>query len=353
MKRLSVVSVLIRLEGGGAERSVERIVAPLEKRGITLVRYAIDGPWPGEIGDSRRTLTERPSRGAKRILTAALRLAEIIRIDRPHVVHLHCEAPELVGLIARVLTLRARYSLVVTDHSMKSWSGVRAPFGAAIRWLLRRFGAVYVNCFTASNSKANIPVVLNPSATIGELAPRDTSPPRLVVIGRVIESKRIDQVLRAAHMCSWPGEVVVIGAGAAQRSLQILADDLGLDVTFHGHQSDPWSLVREQDIFVTASAFEGEPLTLIEALQHNLSILASNIPAHVKVLERHRGIFTDAVSLSKMLSSCCESEPIEDQYKVDPILLQRILDKRNPNRIAREWEKIYRDVTKAWISSGE
>lgn len=351
MTSLKVFSVLIRLEGGGAERSVARIVDPLAKRGITMARYALDGPWQGEEGDSSKTLANESSRGMRRVLSAAMRLARVIRKEQPHVLHLHCEAPEVVGLITRFLTPDCKYGIVVTDHSMKSWSGRKAAVGTAVRWALSRCGALYVNCFLSLRPQDRIPVVLNPTGPVGALAPGTDLPPRLVVIGRVIESKRIDQILRAAHACSWPNEIVIMGAGSASAALHALAEELDLHVAFHGHQSNPWSFVRKDDIFVSASAFEGEPLTLIEALQHNLAVVVSNIPAHVKVLHDHDGIFSTSGELAQMLSAYYKSEKPGGLFKVDSALRGNVLHRRDPERIAQEWETIYRDVTRSWMSS--
>lgn len=345
MNTLKVISVLIRLEGGGAERSVARLVDPLAKRGITLTRYAIDGPWPGETGDPNRTLTTGPSRGMRRIFTAALNLAKVIRIEQPNVLHLHCEAPEIVGLITRLLTLNRKYGIVVTDHSMRSWSGKRAALGAAVRSILRHFQAKYVNCYLPAGPADDVPVVLNPTGPIGRLSSEDDRPPRLVVIGRVIESKRIDHVLRAAQLASWPSEVLIVGAGSASADLENLANKLGLSVTFLGHQGDPWTFVNKNDIFVSASAFEGEPLTLIEALQYNLPVLVSNIPAHIKVLGDHQGIFSTTCQLAKMLAEYYHADRRDDLFRVNHSLLQAILSRRNPDHIALEWDNIYRDAT--------
>ncbi|MFW0774883.1 glycosyltransferase family 4 protein [Paenarthrobacter nitroguajacolicus] len=344
MGQLRVLTLLIRLDGGGAERSVARIVGPLASRSVLVDRYAIDPAWPGEDSQPDKTLTSKPVRGPLRLLVAARRLASTIRASRPDVVHLHCEAPEIVGLIARLLTIGQKFSIVVTDHSMKSWSGVRAPLGWLIRNALQGFGAVYVSCFNSAAKQERARVILNPSGKLGVLAASPDSGGRLVVIGRVIESKRIDEVLRAARLSSWNGEILIVGAGPNMESLQTLAEELDLKVSFLGHQRNPWSSVAPNDLYVSASSFEGEPLTLIEAMQYDLSVLVSDIPAHVKVLKGHPGIFASRAQLSEFLSLYL-SEPAHGRFKVDPSLRKEILAARDPMRIAEEWESLYRAIT--------
>lgn len=342
MTSIDVFSVLIRLDGGGAERSVGRMVEPLSRKGVNLTRYAIDRALPGEESDPTRTLVNGSKRGIVRVLTAAVGLAAAIREGHPHIVHLNCEAPEIVGLVAKLLTIGQPYGIVVTDHSMKSWSGGRAVLGFFLRSALKAFGALYVSCFLPDDPDSKGPVVLNPTGAVTALAPGQTPYPRLVVVGRVIDSKRIDDVLVAASACGWPHEVVVIGGGIAARRLSGLASELGLQVHFLGHQKQPWSLVEANDVFVTASAFEGEPLTLIEALQRKLPVLASNIPAHIKVLGAHPGVFASSAELAERLKVCLGRPDALEAFRLPAEQVDRILQERDPDRIADQWRTVYR-----------
>lgn len=340
MKSLKVLSVLIRLDGGGAERSVGRMVAPLAERNVQLLRYAIDPALPGEETDPDRTLTARSKGGFPRVLSAALSLSKAVRREKPDVVHLHCEAPELVGFLCRLLTPFQAYGIVVTDHSMKSWSGVRRLLGASIRSGLKKFGALYVDCFKPDDENETTIVVLNPTGEFQRLQAGVFSEPRILVVGRLIESKRVEQVLEAASLCHWPHKIVVTGDGSAAVYMQALASKLELDVEFLGHQADPWRTATTSDIFVSASAYEGEPLTLVEAIQRSLPVLASDIPGHIKVIGAHPGIFSSVSELSDMLADCARGQSLA-RYKVEEEERLKILEERDPRHISIQWRRIY------------
>src|SRR5665647_259447 len=94
--RLRVLAVVIRFEGGGAERSVERLAAAAVGANLELTRVALDPPRPGESQAHGAVLNPTGRRGGIRVLTAAHRLRRILTDDGPDVIHLHCEAPELV-----------------------------------------------------------------------------------------------------------------------------------------------------------------------------------------------------------------------------------------------------------------
>lgn len=340
MKDLKVLSVLIRLDGGGAERSVSRMVAPLAERNVELLRYPIDPALPGEESDPGRTLTADSHGGLLRVLRAALEFSRAVRKERPDVVHLNCEAPELVGFLARLITPFQTYGVVVTDHSMKSWSGARRALGLGVRFVFKKFGALYVDCFKPDVQDSGSIVILNPTGDAAPLKPGIPSKPRLLVVGRLIESKRVEQVLEAASLCRWPHKIVIVGDGAAAGDVRARVSQLELDVDFLGHQKDPWSSATAADIFVSASAYEGEPLTLIEAIQRSLPVLASDIPGHVKVLSGHSGIFSSVAELSTFLSACISGRSV-DQFRIADRERIIILTERDPLRISKQWKNVY------------
>lgn len=107
---------------------------------------------------------------------------------------------------------------------------------------------------------------------------RDTT---VLAIGRLVREKGFDVLLRA-----WAGRprherrLVLVGAGPEDRSLQALADELGLDdVTFHG----PAGRDEVPDLFASAAvvvlpsrADEGLPLVAIEALASGCALVTTD-----------------------------------------------------------------------------
>ena len=347
MKPIVVFSVLIRLDGGGAERSAARLVEPLAGKGVTLNRYAIDPLWSGEESAGGTTLLPDSRRGVKRLLTAAVNLAAAVRRGSPDVVHLNCEAPEIVGLITKALTLNQRYGLVITNHHMKAWHGLRAPLGTVVRVIYKAFGAVYVNCYKDDGQGGKVPVIYNPTGVLLPLKPDLKKHRRLVVIGRLIDRKRVDDILMAAGAAGWRDEVIIVGAGPEAIRLQALAIDLGLNATFLGHRKDPWEVVQENDIFVTASSSEGEPLTLIEALQRDLPVLASEIPAHLRVLGRHPGLFGSTSELALRFTEVLQDSKISESLKLPGPARSALLMERDPELIASQWTALYRTLARS------
>lgn len=105
----------------------------------------------------------------------------------------------------------------------------------------------------------------------------------LVYMGRLGHEKSIDVVLRAFAILRKEFtdiELVLVGDGPERASLEDLVDDLDIrgSVRFLGMQRGP-DLVRalqKGDIFLTASASENMPLSVLEAMATGLPIIGAN-----------------------------------------------------------------------------
>ncbi|OTO24359.1 hypothetical protein A5876_003185, partial [Enterococcus sp. 3C8_DIV0646] len=65
-----------------------------------------------------------------------------------------------------------------------------------------------------------------------------------------------------------------------------------------GHLSSPFNFIKETDLFVLPSYYEGQPMVLLESMTLGMKILASNIPANINVLgkEEEYGLLTKGTS---------------------------------------------------------
>lgn len=99
--------------------------------------------------------------------------------------------------------------------------------------------------------------------------------PLLVSSGRLVPQKGPADLLRA-FACQPEGGLVILGEGPLRAELESLAEELGIAtrVWMPGFVSAPELVLREADLYVSASHWEGYPLTLIEAYACGLPIVA-------------------------------------------------------------------------------
>lgn len=111
-------------------------------------------------------------------------------------------------------------------------------------------------------------------------------PIRLVHVGTLTPRKRIQDLLEACRLLRQQGtraELHIVGDGPERSRLTDMAERLGLEgaVHFHGHlagRSALHAVLDYADLFLLASASEGLPRAVIEAMGRGLPVVAANSP---------------------------------------------------------------------------
>jgi len=184
------------------------------------------------------------------------------RVRMIHTIHtIHLEAPYTADAPMNALWTR--------------WLGIADRFDAVI-WptatqrddVVARFGDAAVH-----------EVVPNP---IPAVTVRDDlrEPGLVVVLGRLAPGKRVDQAIRAFLGADVPGTRLEIwGGGPEQERLQALIDELGASdrVVLAGYTDDPGRVLDRASLVLTATAFEGQPLSIVEALLHGAPVVSYDV----------------------------------------------------------------------------
>ncbi|MBZ8134257.1 glycosyltransferase [Afifella sp. IM 167] len=117
-------------------------------------------------------------------------------------------------------------------------------------------------------------------------AAADVPPPKgrvLIAVGRLLPHKRQALLIEALARLSpaHPDLVLwVVGDGTERAALEDLAKSLGVDgrVTFFGHRNDVPVLLKNADVFVNASAWEGMSNAVLEAMAMGLPSVVAEAP---------------------------------------------------------------------------
>jgi glycosyltransferase involved in cell wall biosynthesis len=101
--------------------------------------------------------------------------------------------------------------------------------------------------------------------------------PILVSVGRMVAQKGFDDLIRAFAMLP-EGTLVILGEGPLRAELFGLAQSLGVAdrVVMPGFLSAPEQVLQAADLYVSASHWDGYPLTLIEAYASGLPVVAGD-----------------------------------------------------------------------------
>lgn len=166
-----------------------------------------------------------------------------------------------------------------TNPLWSRWFSLAERFDAVL-WPTTTQRADVQDRFGASPVHVVVPHAVPSAASVTPLS--DRVPGRVVMLNRLAPGKRVDHAIRAfaAVVAEVPGATLdVFGEGAEHASLQALIDELGLDahVALRGLTEDPGRELDAASVFLSTSAFEGQGLSIAEALAHGCPVVAYDV----------------------------------------------------------------------------
>jgi len=309
--------VIARLNVGGPALHVAYLTAGLAERGYdtTLVAgtLARGEESMASVAEARgvkiETLEElhreiEPWRDAR----AIIRLARLIRRERPTILHTHTAKAGAVGRIAALLSGDARPPIIVHTfhgHVLRGYFNpfVSLAFRTLERWLAQTTTALIavspevrddlVRMRVAPASKfavIRLGIELNERIASDEEARRETrrvmgiAPDAFVVgwVGRMTAVKRTDDVVRALRKLADRGVdayLCLVGDGPDREHLERYAHELGVikRCLFVGYQDDVSRFYNAIDVLLLPSVNEGTPVSVIEALAAERPAVATRV----------------------------------------------------------------------------
>ncbi|PKP60269.1 MAG: hypothetical protein CVT89_00130 [Candidatus Altiarchaeales archaeon HGW-Altiarchaeales-2] len=116
--------------------------------------------------------------------------------------------------------------------------------------------------------------------------------PKIISVGALHYRKGYKYLLKAFKLIKENGmnaNLIILGEGEERTNLENLAKDLELenDVVLPGQRTNPYKYMKNSDIFVLPSLWEGLPLVLVEAMICEVPIIATRCPSGVEELITH------------------------------------------------------------------
>jgi len=166
---------------------------------------------------------------------------------------------------------------------------------------------------------------------------------KILTVGRMSEQKNYFYLLNEMKHISENFELDIVGDGPLFQKLKNYSKDNNLRVNFFGKISNEelLDLYQSYAFFVTASSFEGNPKTVLEAANSSCILIASDIPNHRELIKSGENGFLFELkegNLSKLIS-----EIIDNNYDLDEISRTASKKVRENNLIDDIANKYYQD----------
>lgn len=120
---------------------------------------------------------------------------------------------------------------------------------------------------------------------------------KIISIGRLTKAKdypnlfkALDKLIQKLNKQKMPlPSVNIVGTGELEKELKALTSKMNLDniVSFLGVRQDIPELLKESDIYVMSSEWEGLSISLIEALASGIPIVATNAGSNNEIIENN------------------------------------------------------------------
>lgn len=191
---------------------------------------------------------------------------------------------------------------------------------------------------------ADLEVIYNPvdsdaiRSKAADACKDDGEPFTIINVGRLVDLKRHDRLIRAAKILKDRGcrfKVNILGIGKLERELKELSARLGTEdcVNFAGFINNPFPWMKKADVFCLTSQTEGFAMVVAETLSLHTPVVSTKVTGVTEILAHGGGVFTTdapediADKLERLIKNPAElarlkSETVESakQFRLDIIM---------------------------------
>lgn len=145
---------------------------------------------------------------------------------------------------------------------------------------------------------------------------------KILSVGRLVEAKAFHLAVEAANILHKKGvkfKWYIVGGGDLWNSLGKQINECGLEdiVMLLGLQTNPYKYMKNCDIYVQTSIYEGSPITIKEAMIFSKPIVSTNIPGiFEKIIDGENGLISEmnAESIAEKVQKLIETEELREKF---------------------------------------
>lgn len=368
-----VTVVTSRLDIGGTERHLTRVLPALHERGIDISLYVLERGGKLEPELLTRGVRITGSEGWPAILqplTAMIGLVRYLKRERPDIVHYFLPRPYFVGSVAAELARQG--SRIMSRRSLATYRN-RHPWLSRLENLLHRrtsallgnSGAVVDQLADETGNRRKVGLIYNGIEMPDAETPAGRQAARrrvglsdeacvIEMIANLIPYKGHADLLDAlAHVkdrLPQPWTLLVIGRDSGiGPALRTKADGLGLsgNIQWLGERDDVETLLRGADIVVLASHEEGFSNALLEAMAHGIATVATAVGGNTDaIVQEESGLLVPPHAPQELGAAILRlAHDAQLRRRLGDAARQRVETRYSLDACIRRYERLYRGWT--------
>ncbi len=296
---------------------VARHVLDVARAGIPgwrLVFLAPPGPLPDRLRELGATVVEAPFGPEHGLRASVTTLREVVRRERPQVVHSHLSYADIVVALAvsgpRLVT--TEHGIARDDVVYHRSTGKARVMALAHTVRVRRFdAAIAVSEATADAVRdkwhPRVPITVIPNGV--DTGPRpQTAGLRILSLARLSREKRLPALVAGfaeLHRSHPEARLTLAGTGPEEDLLRTQVTRLGLtDAVSMPGFLDPEQAMAEHDVLAMLSVWENCSYALLDAASRGMGVVASDVGGNPEMLPARSLVRADdAAAVASMLSA--------------------------------------------------
>jgi len=173
----------------------------------------------------------------------------------------------------------------------------------------------------------------------------------LVTICRLHYQKDVKTLIKAVNLLRNENLILfIVGDGPDRKNLEKLVDDLNLKgkVKFLGFQKEVKKILKDSDIFILSTRWEGLPIVVLEAWVSKVPVIVSNVHG-IKSLIRDKedGLlfeFGNEKNLAEKIKTLIENEELKEKLMNNGYL--KVKNEYNLNKTIKQYKKLFYPIMK-------
>lgn len=355
-------------EIGGAHIHVRDLCVWLNGQGHeVLVFVGGDGPYLGILSDAK--INYKKIGHMKRSIApiddvkAVFELRKSLSEFNPDIVSAHSAK---AGMIGRLACSMLKIPCLFTAHGWSFTEGVRWPANIlfqAIEFLLSPLSSAIITVCERDRMLAVEKGIapLNKLRTIHNGMPSldrysvvkerslDGKTPVLVMVARFEEQKDHRTLILALELLKYNEWLLrLVGDGPLLEDVKKLAQEKGISdrIEYLGRRKDVPEILRESDVFILSTKWEGFPRSILEAMRAALPVVASRVAGIPEsVIDSETGYLVpvgDHILLSERIRKLLDSQSLRERFGKNA--RKKFLNDFTFERMAEQTLSVYQEV---------
>lgn len=303
---MHIALLLSDMRGGGAQKMVINLGNWLSRNGhqVDLISICPNNDYSNYLYEGVNLIQLNKSRAIKSIWA----LSRYIKNNNPQILFTALFHVNLIAIISKIISGNQNPKLFISERNnissrLKHLPAIKHFFWHRLISLLYPLSDKIICIsngvkddlakFTGITKADKMKVIYNPVVTdefednlnsnVPNIFPINCKV-KLITSGRLVPQKDYPTLFRSlsSFLKIEPStHLVILGSGSLETELKAMTKDLKIDnhVTFAGFVSNPLAYMKQAEIFIITSAWEGFCNVIVEALYCGLKVVSTNCPS--------------------------------------------------------------------------